>query len=128
MIRVPSHTSIVLTRISLTHQHIISHTPPHELGRSQVLTVPEGEMVDALVTREALQHGQTIAEYAVEMQRDVFAEPDGDNAPVNTPWVSVKGVHGLTVGSMVVDVIKPIRGPARVRWRCTAALPTNRYV
>lgn len=90
--------------------------------------MPEGERVDALVTREALQYGQTIAQYVVEMQRDIFAESDGRDAPGNTPWVPVEGVHGLTVGSMVVDVIKPVRGPARVRWRCTASLPSNRCV
>ena len=111
--------------------------------------MPEGKEIDALVTREALRFGQTIASYAVEVQRASSAHTDANagtitapntntdpNSNANThtahprrepPWVPVAGVHGLTVGSMVVDVLaEPIRGPARVRWRCTGALPSNR--
>jgi hypothetical protein len=83
------------------------------------MSIPAGTAVDALVAVEDLSDGQAIARYAVHVQR-------GNGGP----WAPVDGgVHGQTVGTMVVDVLsQPVVGPATLRWSCLASLPNGTAV
>ena len=76
---------------------------------SLVLEVPSGAAFDAVVLQEDLSAGQQIRRYAVDV--DVGGE-----------WRVVPGVHGLSVGRKVIDLIPPPHNQtASVRVRCVSA-------
>jgi alpha-L-fucosidase len=92
-----------------------------------VLTIPSGAVVDALQLREDLTSGQHIARYTLELrQLHVRQSSPHSVAAAAAEWVPITdGVHGGTVGSQLIDLLIPVRGPASLRWRCGAAIPAG---
>jgi alpha-L-fucosidase len=77
------------------------------------MQIDAGVAVDAVVAKEEIALGQSIASYSLELQ-----------ASGSSTWTAVAGVHAGTVGSMLIDVLPvPITGPATLRWSCTASAP-----
>ena len=100
-----------------------SQAAPAVCAASEVLLgIPAGAGITALELREDLSAGQGIATYTLELQQQQpLSSGEGEAA-----WVPLTaGVHGGTVGSQLIDLIDPIRGPASLRWRCNSSEPAG---